>query len=115
MLPHIVLICSNSRLRRLYQTSLSSVECEITPCKSVAEALVQIIVSHPSIIVIVESVPIFDLSILLDILAQHADWKELPVIAVGFTSNRTLFPPSTHHVIDENQFVRILKELIATL
>lgn len=75
----------------------------------------QIVIIHPSIIVIVESVPIFELSVLLDILAQHADLRETPVIAAGFTSNRTLFPPSTHHAIDELQIVRILKELIATL
>ncbi len=73
------------------------------------------VVAHPSIIIIVESVPIFDLSILLDILVQHADWKELPIIAVGFTLNRRLFPSHTHHADDENQIVRILKELVATL
>ena len=73
------------------------------------------VVSHPSIIVIIESVPIFDLSVLLDILAQHADWKELPIIAARFSTNRRLFPSHTHHVEDENQIVRILKELIATL
>lgn len=94
---------------------MNLVECEISPCKSVADALVQMVVTHPSLVVLIEPIPIFDLSIFVDILMQHVDWKTLPILAVHFPAQRHLFPTHTHHVNDQNEAVRMLKELISTL
>ena len=115
MFPQCLLLCQNSRLRRLYHHAAEGIECEIKPCSTVAEALVQLVVSPAGVIIIEESVPIFEITVFLDVLAKKAEWSKAALVVIGFEGRHHLFPRDTRFCSGESQFVSLVKETCDTL
>lgn len=115
MFPQCLLLCQNSRLRRLYHHAAEGIECEVKPCSTVAEALVQLVVSPASVIIIEESVPIFEITVFLDVLAKKPEWSKAVLFIIGFEGRHHVFPMSARFCSGESHFVSLLKETCATL
>ncbi|HKY74476.1 MAG TPA: hypothetical protein VJ246_04160 [Patescibacteria group bacterium] len=115
MFPQVLLICQNSRTRRLYHRVVEELQCETVIAKSVADSLVQLVVSKPSVVVLEESLPVFDVSMFLDVTKNNQQWMSLPLVVIGFANQRHLFPSRTLFCGNEQEFERSLKEICATL
>lgn len=115
MFPQVLLISQNSRLRRLYHHAAEAIECEIRPCTSIADALLQLVMTQIQVIIIEESIPMFEVTVFLDILAKKPEWNKAHLVAIGFEGQGHIFPQHTKFCTNESQFVSLLKDICATL
>lgn len=113
--PQILLISSNSTLRRLYHRILSDTDCELHTAKSITEALATMAVKHIDIVIIVSPLPDFELSMFLDLLSKRPQWEHVSLIAVGYEHIRHVFSKDTHFANSNDEVVSTLKEFLTTL
>ncbi|MBI5151604.1 MAG: hypothetical protein HZA34_03445 [Candidatus Pacebacteria bacterium] len=115
MLPQVLFISQNSRLRRLYHQSAMQAEYELIPTKSITEALLQLVMNPFSLIVIEESLPMFEVCTFFDVIDQKSGWADVPIIAIGFEGKRHMLPKRSVYCESSSHFVRLLKDLCATM
>ncbi len=115
MYPQVLLISTNSRTRRVYHSSTEKVHCECIPAKSIADALVQMVANRIDVIIIDSELSVFEVSMFLEIINKKSQWSALPLIVIGDTIPRHLFPKHAHFVQSETDFVRSLSDLCASV
>jgi len=111
--PRLLIISQNSTAPRLYHHVLESGQCETSFAHSIADALAQIVVSRPSMLLIDNSFPQFEVHMLLEMLEKKPEWKHVPLIAHGFSNTRHLFPSKTHFTESDLEIVTKMSELCA--
>ncbi len=115
MYPQILLICTNSTLRRLYHRKLSDTECELHTAKSITEALATMAVKHIDIVVLVSPLPDFELSMFLDLLSKRPQWEHIKLLTEGYEHIRHIFSKDTRFAKSSEETVSSLQEMVATL
>lgn len=109
-MPTLLFISANSRLRRLYHRFAESVDCEYSSAGDVAEGLVHMMLKRPSIVMLDHSLPVFEVTILLEMLEKRPELNTVPLLAIGYDQLRHLFPPQTRFATSEEDIVRELQD-----
>lgn len=114
-LPQVLFISQNSRTRRVYHDLLNGEECDLVWAKSVADSLAQLVINSIDIIVMDDSIPMFEVSMFIEMLEKKPEWSELPLVVRGFSEQRHVFPPNARFAETDSQIVSCLKDLCASI
>ena len=115
MFPQILFISQNSRTRRVYHELTQNIMCELNSVRSIADALVHIVLTPPDLIILDGTLPIFEISMFVEVLKKKPSLKEIPLFVLGLTERRHLFPIATKFIETNNDFVRYLKDFCSTV
>jgi CheY-like chemotaxis protein len=96
--PQVIILSHNSKLRKVYQSLLHDVECEVHSAKNVADMLVTMVLNDVHVVVLDNSLPSFDILTLLEILRSKPQWKNVKLVALGCSEIAHLMPKNTVHV-----------------
>ena len=115
MLPQVLFISQDSRTRRVYHELAQNITCELNSARSIADALVQLVLNPPDLIILDGTLPIFEISMFLEVLKKKSSLKKTPLFVIGLTERRHLFPAETHFIETNDDFVRSLKDFCSTV
>ena len=107
MASSILCISINSRTRRLYHRLAETVDCECRTSSDIAEALTLMTIQRPSHLFLDSSIPVFEVSVLLDLLEKKPGWKEIQLAIVGFDSElHHIFPHRAWFLPDSEEDIK---------
>ncbi|OGJ22553.1 MAG: hypothetical protein A2804_02165 [Candidatus Pacebacteria bacterium RIFCSPHIGHO2_01_FULL_46_10] len=115
MLPQVLFISQNSRTRRVYHELTQNITCEPNSARAIADALVQIILTPPDLIILDGALPIFEVSMFLEVLQKKPSLKRIPLFVFGLMERRHLFPADTRFIETNDDFVRCLQDFCSTV